>query len=101
MSASRLLRGFPSGFPMKVVLGVYVLAVAMLPLGHHDLACHLKSSTHCTTCVVGSSGESTSQTAALVAVSLDDRGGASSVSALPARSIAHSPSCGRAPPAAA
>jgi hypothetical protein len=101
MFASRLLRGFRSAFPLKVVLGAYVLAVAMLPLGHHDVACHLKSNTHCATCVVGSSGESTSQTAALVAVSLDDRGGATSAPAAAARSIAQSPSCGRAPPAAA
>lgn len=101
MFPSRLRRGFQSGFPLKVVLGAYVLAAAMLPLGHHDLVCHLKSSTHCTTCVVGASGESTPHTAALVAVSLDDRGGASGAPALPARSLAQSPSCGRAPPSAA
>ena len=28
-----------------------------MPLAHHDIVCHLKSTTHCTTCVVGSSGE--------------------------------------------
>ena len=28
-----------------------------MPLAHHDVLCHLKSTTHCTTCVVASSGE--------------------------------------------
>jgi hypothetical protein len=42
---------------MKLVLAVYVAAVTLLPFAHHDLACHLKSSTHCTSCVVGASGE--------------------------------------------
>ena len=41
----------------KLLLAAYVLAAALLPLAHHDIVCHLKSSTHCTTCVVGSSGE--------------------------------------------
>jgi hypothetical protein len=42
---------------LKVVLALYVLAAALMPLGHHDIACHLKSTTHCTTCIVGSSAE--------------------------------------------
>jgi hypothetical protein len=42
---------------LKVVLALYVLAAALMPLGHHDLACHLKSTTHCTTCIIGSSAE--------------------------------------------
>ena len=45
------------GLWLKVVLALYVLAAALMPLGHHDLACHLKSTTHCTTCIVGSSAE--------------------------------------------
>ena len=40
----------------RVLLAAYVLASALLPLAHHDVLCHLKSSTHCTTCVVASTG---------------------------------------------
>ena len=52
----RLLRG-SLGLRLKVVLALYVLAAALMPFGHHDLACHLKSTTHCITCTVGSSAE--------------------------------------------
>ena len=31
--------------------GLYALALAVGPVEHHDLACHLKSRTHCATCV--------------------------------------------------
>jgi len=30
--------------------GLYVLAVLVSPVLHHDFACHLKSPTHCTAC---------------------------------------------------
>ena len=49
----------PVGLRLKVVLALYLLAAALLPFGHHDLACHLKSTTHCTTLhrrLVGRSG---------------------------------------------
>jgi hypothetical protein len=29
----------------------------LLPLAHHDIACHFKSSTHCTSCIIGSAGD--------------------------------------------
>jgi hypothetical protein len=38
----------------SLVLGMYVAIVATLPLLHHDIACHIQSPTHCTTCFVGS-----------------------------------------------
>jgi hypothetical protein len=59
---------------MKVVLAVYVLAAALMPLGHHDLACHLKSTTHCTTCIVGSSAEAALDPAVLARFWLADFG---------------------------
>ena len=50
------LRGAP--VILKLVIGVYISAAALLPLAHHDIACHLKSaSTHCTSCVIGSAGD--------------------------------------------
>jgi hypothetical protein len=57
MSVTGRLPRASLGVRLKVVLALYVLAAALMPLGHHDLACHLKSTTHCTTCTVGSSAE--------------------------------------------
>ena len=36
-----------------LVLMMYVAIVATLPLLHHDIACHIQSPTHCTTCFLG------------------------------------------------
>ena len=36
------------------MLAMYVAIVATLPLLHHDIACHIQSPTHCTTCFIGS-----------------------------------------------
>ena len=49
----------------KALLAAYVLAAALLPLAHHDILCHLKSSTHCTTCAAASSGETAASTVGL------------------------------------
>jgi len=68
-----LLRG-SVGLRLKVVLALYVLAAALMPLGHHDLACHLKSTTHCTTCIVGSSAEAAVDPAVLARFWLMDFG---------------------------
>lgn len=38
----------------QAVLAAYLSLLAAGPLDHHDVACHLKSSTHCTTCVYAS-----------------------------------------------
>jgi hypothetical protein len=56
---------------IRAVLMAYVLVVGLLPVSHHDVACHLKSSTHCTSCLVTGSAESASHAAALEAVHLD------------------------------
>jgi len=36
---------------IALTLGLYAILLAVGPFSHHDLACHLKSPTHCTTCV--------------------------------------------------
>ena len=88
------------GLRPKIVLAVYVLAAALLPLAHHDVVCHAKSSTHCATCVVGSSGEAAPDPSDLARLGLTSAGEAIplSLSAVPA------PVCGacsgRAPPPA-
>lgn len=94
----RLLRGTRLGLRLKLVLAAYAVAVALLPLAHHDLACHLKSSTHCTTCIVGSSAETAADAASLARFVLDPAG-----AVLPAQSAAFDSlrlhlASGRAPP---
>ena len=51
-----------------------------MPLGHHDLACHLKSPTHCTTCTVGSSAEAAVDPAVLARFWLLEIGAAAAAS---------------------
>lgn len=96
-TSGRLLRG-SLGLWLKVVLALYVLAAALMPFGHHDLACHLKSTTHCTTCIVGSSAEAAVDPAVLARFWLMDLG---ATLAEPAQSP-DAPECsaasGRAPP---
>lgn len=39
-----------------LVAAIYALLLGVGELQHHDLACHLKSRTHCTACISGVSG---------------------------------------------
>ena len=93
----RLPRG-SQGLRFKVVLALYLLAAALMPLGHHDLVCHLKSSTHCTTCTVGSSGEAAADPAVLARFGLIDAGTTVCESSDAPVSSTGRPSSGRAPP---
>jgi len=81
-----------------VLLAAYVLAAALLPLAHHDVICHLKSSTHCTTCAVASSGEAASGAIPLDGMSLPDAGRAIVPSAACRHSAPVRASSGRSPP---
>lgn len=96
-TSGRLPRG-SLGLPFKVVLGLYILAAALMPFGHHDLACHLKSTTHCTTCTVGSSAEAAADPAVLARFSPLDAGAAISDPVAIACLVTRGPSAGRAPP---
>jgi hypothetical protein len=84
---------------LKAVLAVYVLAAALLPLSHHDVICHAKSTTHCSTCVIGSSAETTSDSAGLLRIALADAGAAVSARATLFLFQSLTVSSGRAPPA--
>jgi hypothetical protein len=95
--SGRLLRG-TLGLQLKVVLAVYVLAAALMPLAHHDLLCHLKSTTHCTTCTVGSSAEAAVDPAVLARFWLLDLGATLRDAATEPESAIIRPSSGRAPP---
>src|SRR3954468_23578815 len=99
VTPERFLRG-SVGLRLKVVLALYVLAAAALPFGHHDLACHIKSTTHCTTCAVGSSAEATGDSTVLARFWLLDAGIAVSGAVAAPRAATIRPASGRAPPAA-
>ena len=88
------------GVILKVVVAAYIAALAVLPFAHHDLACHLKSSTHCTVCHVGTSADDTSVQPGLGHVDLADAGRPSEAQAPMPASRAQLPSSGRSPPAA-
>jgi hypothetical protein len=98
--SGRLLRG-SLGLRLKVVLALYVLAAALMPLGHHDLACHLKSTTHCTTCTVGSSAEAAVDPAVLARFWLLDLGATTTNSIQSPDAPPTLASAGRAPPSIA
>jgi hypothetical protein len=95
---ARAAGGFRPGPLPNALLAMYVLAVALVPLSHHDVVCHIKSATHCTTCVTGSTAESTSHVAALGATSLADAGRATSNQINLTVSAPLSASTGRSPP---
>src|SRR4029450_982189 len=61
-------------FARHALVAVYGLAFIAMPFAHHDLACHLKSSTHCATCHVGTSTDPNSARPGVDAVGLADAG---------------------------
>ena len=85
---------------MKLVVAAYVLALAMLPLAHHDLVCHLKSNTHCSTCHIGTSDDEGRPDPAAATMSLSEAGCAVESPQAPTASRVPAPSSGRSPPAA-
>jgi|ERR1051326_26312 hypothetical protein len=58
----------------KLVIALYVAALAALPFAHHDLLCHVRSTTHCDVCHIGTSGEDSSACPSLPQVHLEDAG---------------------------
>jgi len=84
---------------LRALVAVYVLAVAAMPFAHHDLACHLKSNTHCSTCHVGTSTDPGGTQPVLAAADYADAGRPVDTSADGAVSCVLSSTAGRAPPA--
>ena len=84
---------------LKAVLAIYLFAAALLPLSHHDIVCHAKSTTHCSTCTIGSSGEAAPDPAHLARLELISVGEAVSRHQTAPVSAALSLCVGRAPPA--
>jgi hypothetical protein len=89
------------GSCLKLVAALYVIALVALPFGHHDLVCHYKSSTHCTTCHINSSTDNGGAQAAVAPIVLADAGCAEAPDVL--RLVSASPALwlGRSPPPAA
>jgi hypothetical protein len=92
------VRGAPRGF-IRVILGLYIAAAALLPLAHHDIACHFKSSTHCTSCIIGSAGDLASDATALGHGALNGAGRPVPPPAERIDSLSLPATSGRAPPA--
>ncbi len=86
---------------LKFVVAAYIAALAALPFAHHDLACHLKSNTHCAVCHIGTSADDTSVQPGLGHVDLADAGFANEACVAVAASCVLLPSSGRSPPARA
>jgi hypothetical protein len=82
------------------VIAAYFVALAAMPFAHHDVVCHLKSSTHCSTCHVGASADSSGSRPTVVSADLADAGGADPCTSRIVVSCALAASAGRAPPAA-
>src|SRR5262245_28149398 len=84
----------------KLVVALYFVALAALPFAHHDFLCHVRSSTHCDVCHVGTSGEDSSAHPPLPQVRLEDAGCAIEIVAQFESSALVVPSSGRSPPSA-
>jgi hypothetical protein len=80
------------------VLVVYVAAIALLPLSHHDFACHFKTSTHCVACIVGSAGETPDDLGPVKTTALADAGQAVCDVVARASAAVHRGTTGRSPP---
>ena len=83
---------------LNSIVALYVVAMALLPLTHHDIACHLKSSTHCTTCLVGSAADLATGETTLGSLALDDAGRAGTEESARPHSLSLPTPSGRAPP---
>jgi hypothetical protein len=86
---------------VKALVTMYIVGAALLPLSHHDVVCHLKSPTHCTTCLTTMSGEAAPHVASLDVWRLVDAGHTTAAERGSLRSAHISSPTGRAPPALA
>jgi hypothetical protein len=77
-----------------------VLCAALLPLTHHDLACHIKSPKHCTTCLAAVSGETVPAAADLDDTPMRDAGRATITDLVDRHQAPVSTASDRAPPTA-
>jgi hypothetical protein len=81
------------------LLAVYALLLATNPLLHHDVACHVKSPTHCTSCNASPWASRIEAGVPLSAQPLPEAGRVVWETLAPARSSAQHELTGRSPPA--
>ena len=86
------------GALLRWVIAAYFVALAAMPFAHHDLVCHLKSSTHCSTCHVGASADPGGSRPTVASADLADAGATVQCTSRIAVACALSSSAGRAPP---
>jgi hypothetical protein len=80
------------------VIAAYFVALAAMPFAHHDMVCHFKSSTHCSTCHVGASADPGGSRPNVASADFADAGALDQRTSRIAVSCALSASAGRAPP---
>jgi hypothetical protein len=83
---------------LRILLGLYIAAAALLPFAHHDIACHFKSTTHCTSCIVGAAGDLATDGSGLGRTALDGAGSPASDPENRIDSLSLPSASGRAPP---
>ena len=59
-----------------IITALYVAFLVVAPFEHHDIICHLKSPTHCTSCASSVVGSNPGPLPTLGAAELPDAGGA-------------------------
>jgi hypothetical protein len=84
---------------VALAIGLYALVLAAAPAFHHDLACHVKSPTHCTTCLVSVTAPRADGSAGLLTAALQDAGILRADIVGSAERFSYSPLVGRSPPA--
>jgi hypothetical protein len=82
-----------------LAVGLYALVLMVGPILHHDLACHVKSRTHCTVCVVSVTAPGTHGAAGLIAADLRANGAIALECAMAVRPVSVALLVGRSPPA--
>ena len=87
------------GVIFEIVIVAYVVALAALPFAHHELVCHLKSTTHCSGCHIGTA-DSAGVEPGLGSVRLADAGLPAETSVAAPIACPLRPSSGRSPPPA-
>jgi hypothetical protein len=87
------------GVLLRFVIAAYIAALAAMPFAHHDFVCHFKSSTHCSTCHVGTSADPGGSQPALAAADFADAGHTLDATDNAAVSCVVTSVAGRAPPA--
>jgi len=94
----RRLGGRRAAFWLPLVLGLYALVLVGSPALHHDLACHLKSPTHCDACTANPLASRTEVGVSLAESQLRPVGWVRAEGDVSPRHASTSASSGRSPP---